>query len=57
MSLEPGARVLIEGEKGTFDFQYATHNKDGKLILTFIGGPPGHEAYRSFYEDRVRKIL
>jgi hypothetical protein len=52
----PGIEVAITGERGKFRFQYPTWNEAGKLILTFIGGAPGHECWRSFYAERVRKV-
>jgi hypothetical protein len=52
----PGIEMTIIGERGRFRFHHPSWNKDGRLILTFIGGPPGHECWRSFYVEQVRKV-
>lgn len=54
--LRPGAEVSIRGERGRFAFQYATTASTGAVSLTFIGGPPGAEKWRSFRPDRVRTV-
>jgi hypothetical protein len=56
-SIGPGTQVLIKGARGKFIFMYPTWSKEGRLSLTFIGGPRGHECWRSFYPDRVKKVL
>ena len=53
----PGIVVAISGEKGRFKFQYPSWNGKGQMILTFIGGRPGHECWRSFYAERVKRVF
>jgi hypothetical protein len=55
--VSPGMMMAIKGERGRFKFLYPTWSSGGKLSLTFVGGPPGHECYRSFYPERVKKIF
>ncbi len=52
----PGMEMAITGERGRFRFLYPSWNRDKKLILNFVGGPKGHEAFRSFYPERVKKV-
>lgn len=52
--LNPGDEVRILHERGTFRFTGAQWTPEGRLVLNFIGGPPGHYAMRSFYPDRVK---
>jgi len=53
----PGTVVTITGERGKFTFLYPTWSKSGKMSLTFVGGPPGHYSYRSFYPEKVKKVF
>jgi hypothetical protein len=52
----PGTEMSIIGERGRFTFKYPSWNKEGRMSLTFVGGLPGHESYRSFYVERVKKV-
>lgn len=52
--LTPGDTVRILHERGTFRFIDAYWTEDGRLVLNFVGGPPGHYTFRSFYPDRVK---
>lgn len=54
--LAPGTEVSIRGERGRFRFVHATTTSEGREVLSFIGGPAGREAWRSFYPDRVRRV-
>lgn len=54
--LRPGTEVSIRRERGRFRFVNAQVTKEGKLVLNFIGGAAGHEAFRSFYPERVRRV-
>ncbi|AVJ50816.1 hypothetical protein SEA_GEMMA_72 [Mycobacterium phage Gemma] len=54
--LEPGTEVSIKGERGRFRFVKATTTSQGKTVLDFIGGPAGHEQWRSFYPERVETV-
>ncbi|GAB4993518.1 hypothetical protein MAHJHV58_48800 [Mycobacterium avium subsp. hominissuis] len=45
--LVPGTEVSISGERGRFRFVGATTSAN-RLVLDFIGGPAGHECWRSF---------
>jgi hypothetical protein len=53
----PGTVMLIKGERGQFRFHSVSWSQAGEMSLTFIGGPAGHESYRSFRPDRVKKVL
>lgn len=53
----PGSMCLIKGERGTFRFMYPSWSQEGRLSLTFVGGLAGHQCYRSFYPDKVKKVL
>lgn len=53
---KPGTEVSVTGERGRFVLQYATTASTGAVSLTFIGGPPGAEKWRSFRPDRVRTV-
>ncbi|ALF00512.1 hypothetical protein SEA_BOOSTSEASON_78 [Mycobacterium phage BoostSeason] len=55
-TLEPGTEVSIRGERGRFRYMRATTTSAGRLVLDFIGGPAGHEAWRSFYPERIRTV-
>jgi len=55
--IEPGMVMAITHERGRFKYKYATYSKDGRLSLTFVGGPPGHYCWRSFRPERVKKIF
>lgn len=55
--LEPGGAVRISGERGTFTFIKASQSASGEISLDFVGGLPGHYAFRSFRPERVKKIL
>lgn len=54
--LAPGTEVSIIGERGRFRFLGGTTTSAGQLVLDFIGGPDGHECWRSFYAARVRTV-
>lgn len=54
--LVPGTEVSIRGERGRFRFINAQETKAGLTVLNFVGGPSGHEVFRSFYPERVRRV-
>lgn len=54
--LVPGTEVSIRGERGRFRFQNARITSTGKTVLNFVGGAAGHEVFRSFYPERVRRV-
>jgi hypothetical protein len=54
--LRPGTEVSIRSERGRFRFVNAQITKSGLTVLNFIGGPSGHEVWRSFYPERVRRV-
>lgn len=54
--LLPGTEVSISGERGRFRFVSATTTSANRLVLDFIGGPAGHECWRSFYPERVKTV-
>lgn len=54
--LVPGVEVSVRGERGRFRFVNAQVTSAGKLVCNFIGGAAGHEAFRSFYPDRIRRV-
>jgi len=49
--IEPGTELSITGEPGRFIFRWLTGND-----LTCWGGRTGHEKYRSFPIERVRRV-
>lgn len=51
-TVEPGAPVLVTGEKG--QFQLRSVNEDG--VVNVFGGERNKEKFRSFEKDRVRLI-
>ena len=53
----PGTMCEIKGERGRFKFLYPTWTSEHKLVLNFVGGKSGHECYRSFYPERVKRVL
>ncbi|AEJ95843.1 hypothetical protein SEA_ROSMARINUS_75 [Mycobacterium Phage Rosmarinus] len=55
-TLEPGTEVSIRGERGRFRFRSASLTSAGRIVCDFIGGPAGHETWRSFYPDRIRTV-
>jgi len=54
--LEPGTEVSITGERGRFRFMRATTTSNDRIVFDFIGGPDGHECWRSFYRERVKTV-
>ncbi|QFG08466.1 hypothetical protein SEA_EFRA2_82 [Mycobacterium phage Efra2] len=54
--LEPGTEVSIRGERGRFRFRSASLTSTGRIVCDFIGGPAGHETWRSFYPERIRTV-
>ncbi|ASR85673.1 hypothetical protein SEA_AMGINE_73 [Mycobacterium phage Amgine] len=54
--LEPGTEVSIIRERGRFRFKSAATTRDGRIVCDFIGGPAGHEQWRSFYPERIRTV-
>lgn len=54
--LTPGMEVSVRGERGRFRFVNAQVTSAGKTVLNFIGGAPGHEAWRAFYPERIRRV-
>ena len=54
--LTPGTEVSIRGERGRFRYVDRRVTAAGRTVLNFIGGPTGHEAFRSFYPERVRTV-
>lgn len=55
-NLSPGTEVSIRGARGRFRFIKRVVNEDGVEWLDFWGGAKKHEAFRSFYPDRVRTV-
>lgn len=55
-TLEPGTEVSIAGERGRFRFRSAATTSGGRIVCDFIGGPAGHEQWRSFYPERIRTV-
>lgn len=51
--LTVGTIVTVKGTEGKFSFRYARH---GGTELTFWGGTPGHEQWRSFTPARIGKV-
>jgi uncharacterized protein YlaI len=56
IKVQPGTEFSIVGERGRFRFLGAEISDSGKTVLNFIGGAPGHEAFRSFYPERVKRV-
>uniref|UniRef100_A0AAU8GP10 DUF7246 domain-containing protein n=1 Tax=Mycobacterium phage Pharb TaxID=3136626 RepID=A0AAU8GP10_9VIRU len=54
--LLPGTEVSIRGERGRFRFKSAARTSGGRIVCDFIGGPAGHEQWRSFYPERIRTV-
>lgn len=54
--LTPGIEVSVKGERGRFRFINAQMTSAGKLVLNFVGGAAGHEVFRSFYPERIRRV-
>jgi hypothetical protein len=50
--LAPGVEVSITGERGRFTFHGV--NRDGSLSV--YGGKLGHEAWRAFCSDRIKRV-
>ncbi|AKF15255.1 hypothetical protein SEA_SHEDLOCKHOLMES_78 [Mycobacterium phage ShedlockHolmes] len=55
-TLEVGTEVSIKGERGRFRFKSAARTSGGRIVCDFIGGPAGHEQWRSFYPERIRTV-
>nr|WP_211216031.1 hypothetical protein [Catelliglobosispora koreensis] len=55
--LEPGTRLKIAGERGTFRFIRYVTRPDGHCWLDVIGGLPGAAKFRSFRPERVITAL
>lgn len=54
--LEPGTEVSISGERGRFRFQGESTTGTGRVVYHFVGGVAGHECFRSFYPERVKRV-
>ncbi len=54
--LTPGIEVSVKGERGRFRFINAQMTSAGKLVCNFVGGAAGHEAFRSFYPERIKRV-
>ena len=54
--LEAGTEVSISGERGRFRFVDETRTGTGRVVYNFIGGVDGHECFRSFYPERVKRV-
>ncbi len=54
--LTPGMEVSIRGERGRFRFKAAAVTSGGRVVCDFIGGPAGHEQWRSFYPERIKTV-
>jgi hypothetical protein len=54
--LTPGTMVSISGSRGRFRYIRSTTTSEGKTVLDFIGGTSGHDVWRSFYPERVRRV-
>lgn len=54
--VELGAELSIRGERGRFRFVEHVARADGVEWLNTIGGPAGHETFRSFRPSRVRTV-
>ncbi|ARQ95516.1 hypothetical protein I5G81_gp77 [Mycobacterium phage Shandong1] len=55
-TLEPGTEVSIRGERGRFRFKSAARTSGGRIVCDFIGGPAGHEQWRSFYPEKIKTV-
>jgi len=54
--ITPGTEVSIRGERGRFRFMKKVTRDNGREWLDFWGGPKGAEAWRSFSEDRIKRV-
>lgn len=54
MSLEPGDIVKVRGNRGTYKVMWVKEDCDPPEV-TVIGGVSGRSAWRTFFQDRVRK--
>lgn len=54
--LVAGTEVSIRRESGRFRFVNSTVTAAGLTVLNFVGGRAGHEAFRSFYPERVKTV-
>lgn len=54
--LAPGVVVSVRGERGRFRFRSASVTSAGRVVCDFIGGPVGHESWRSFYPERIKTV-
>lgn len=54
--LLPGMEVSISHERGRFVFVNAQVTSAGRVVCNFVGGVAGHEVFRSFYADRIRRV-
>jgi hypothetical protein len=55
-TLVAGTEVKIKGERGRFRFYQYVRSSSGSEWLDFVGGPAGHEVFRSFSPDRVQTV-
>lgn len=51
-----GTEVSIAGERGRFRFIRATTTSTDRIVFDFIGGTAGHECWRSFYPERIKRV-
>lgn len=54
--LTPGTEVSIKGERGRFRFVKRVRTDKGADWLDFIGGPVNAPSWRSFGEERVKRV-
>lgn len=54
--LLPGMEVSITRERGRFVFVNAQITAAGKTVCNFVGGAAGHEVFRSFYPERIKRV-
>lgn len=49
--IEPGTELSIKGESGRYTFRWMTGDS-----YTCWGGRTGHEMYRSFPENKIKRV-
>lgn len=52
----PGTELKITGERGRFRFIRLVTTGDGKEWIDVWGGPKGAEQWRSFRQEKVRRV-
>jgi hypothetical protein len=53
-----GDPVKVTGERGEFSFRFAWLSPDGTAVdsICVLGGQKGHQAFRYFAPERVKKV-